>query len=377
LNAIVEWIDGVATQEKRPVVISCSFGGHYLSHDENLVQERELSARLAPDRSGRALVIAAGNEREMALHAKVAVNGDAAPGYLSWDAGTKSTRFEIFVSAPATFQGKDLRLVPLRLWVPAATQDNSAPSDNGTWSETSITNAYPPYLNPITGEWTFGVNVGAGQGAVQVFAGSTAILELNAYFSLPPRQAQFMRTLTMDSVNHAIAFPGEQISNPGAAASAITVGSYDWNDQFNGFSWYGACSNPPQAMQIGGLSCYSNPGYTRKGRIKPEIVAPGQYFTAAYAKQADGTGVNPEEWSRMIDKTGNFVMFNGTSAATPYTAGVIALMMQKRPTITSADIKSLFQKFGSATVSTGALPNPAWGYGKLDKDAVVSILNAL
>ncbi len=46
LNAICGWIDELAKKEGKPVVLSCSFGGHGGGHDGYRVDERQLSAQL-------------------------------------------------------------------------------------------------------------------------------------------------------------------------------------------------------------------------------------------------------------------------------------------------------------------------------------------
>jgi subtilisin family serine protease len=85
--------------------------------------------------------------------------------------------------------------------------------------------------------------------------------------------------------------------------------------------------------------------------------------------------VNPKEWH--VDSSGNYILFNGTSSAAPYTAGVIALMLQKRPSLTSGEIKSLLERNATQDSYTGAVPNQKWGYGKLDLAAVRATLNAI
>ena len=46
---------------------------------------------------------------------------------------------------------------------------------------------------------------------------------------------------------------------------------------------------------------------------------------------------------------------NGTSSAAPYTAGVIALMMQKKPEISSGEIKSILELNVTSDSFTGKL----------------------
>src|SRR5262249_22125403 len=56
LGAVCTWLESVAGD--RPLVVTCSFGGHYSGHDGCTILERELNARFAPSRAGRAICIA-------------------------------------------------------------------------------------------------------------------------------------------------------------------------------------------------------------------------------------------------------------------------------------------------------------------------------
>jgi subtilisin family serine protease len=177
---------------------------------------------------------------------------------------------------------------------------------------------------------------------------------------------------------------GKLIGAPGTTATAVTVGSYDWNDMFNGRSIKDVCGAGASAnLTIGGISCYSSIGYSRNGQIKPEVVAPGEIYYASYAKDyssnPDGEGVNLGFYRKydFIDSSGDFIHFNGTSAATPYVAGVIALMMQKNPALKWKEIRALFQKYAARDQFTTNLPNTKWGYGKLNMKAVEAMIAAI
>jgi subtilisin family serine protease len=133
---------------------------------------------------------------------------------------------------------------------------------------------------------------------------------------------------------------------------------------------------------IGQLSAYSNPGFSRNGAVKPEIVAPGEYYYTSFAKLLDHTGVhiyNPKTnpGGNAPDTSGNYMLFNGTSAATPYVAGVVALMFQKKARLTLGEIRELLKTAASQDSFTATLPNPAWGYGKLDLNAVRKALGRI
>ena len=81
-------------------------------------------------------------------------------------------------------------------------------------------------------------------------------------------------------------------------------------------------TSPHSAMKVGEMSSYSSPGYRRIGSaVKPEVTSPGQWYTAPA----------PMNVAADRDTTGQYQQFNGTSAATPYTAGCVALLFQKKP----------------------------------------------
>ncbi|MFZ5816377.1 MAG: S8 family serine peptidase [Bacillota bacterium] len=97
------------------------------------------------------------------------------------------------------------------------------------------------------------------------------------------------------------------IGAPGAAAKAITVGaSYDPGEK----GW--------------ALAEFSSRGPTADGRIKPDIVTPGRYINAARANSGNG-----------------YVVYSGTSMATPFAAGVVALMLDADYTLTDSGVKSI------------------------------------
>src|SRR5204863_2894767 len=98
MGAIAAWLDTVSG--KTPMVMSCSFGGQFGGHDGNLIQERQLNARFSPDRVGRALTIAAGNEAVLPIHARVKFRGEDAPGLLKFTGGVAGAQVQIYYDTP-------------------------------------------------------------------------------------------------------------------------------------------------------------------------------------------------------------------------------------------------------------------------------------
>ena len=113
----------------------------------------------------------------------------------------------------------------------------------------------------------------------------------------------------------------ESISTPGAAASALTVGAVDKQDNLAGFSSTGPLF--------------------RTGALKPDLVAPGVDITAA--RSQDMTG----------DETGLYRSLSGTSMATPHVAGAAAILADQHPSWTGQRIKRQLMSSaprGSSTV---------------------------
>lgn len=102
--------------------------------------------------------------------------------------------------------------------------------------------------------------------------------------------------------------PGKcTIGSPAAASGAVTVGAgVDPGEK----GW--------------GLAYFSSRGPTADGRLKPDIVTPGMNITAA-----------------KMGSTNGYVSYSGTSMATPFAAGVVALMLDANPSLTVSGVKSI------------------------------------
>jgi subtilisin family serine protease len=357
LNAVVAWLDEVARREGKPLVVSCSFGGQHGGHDGGSVEERELDARFAANVQGRAIVIAAGNEQQDGLHAQLFTKGPGERVRFAWQA-KRPTIVSFYVRPQGAVSGSardltgDIAFGSLGITI------------NGVRTPDAVLlRAYP---NPLTGDTVAQFVVPEGWQGLEFASKTGAALQFDGYVSASAAFHPEIRRM------------GEIVGTPGTASGAITVGSYDWNDLFNYkgelYTLKDPCGNAP--MKIGGLSCYSSVGYNRtSGVVKPDITAPGEWYTASYAHLPDGSGVRATD--TIVESSGKYRAFNGTSAATPYTSGIIALMLQKKPALTSGEIKSLLRRNATSDGYTGPVPNPAWGYGKLDLAAVRAIIRSL
>ena len=126
--------------------------------------------------------------------------------------------------------------------------------------------------------------------------------------------------------------PYTTLTSPACTDSPVVVSFYDGNGD--------------------SLSQVSGRGYTRTGRMKPDITAPGVNIT----------GLLPE---------GRFSSRSGSCAASAITSGAVALMLEwliyvrEVPGIDSFQIRSLLV-LGAVRPKTMEYPNREWGYGQLN-----------
>lgn len=62
----------------------------------------------------------------------------------------------------------------------------------------------------------------------------------------------------------------------------------------------------------------------------------------------------------------SYMIYGGTSGASPHVAGASALIVQADPTVTGDDVKALMRTSATVDDQTGAVPNEDYGHGKLD-----------
>jgi subtilisin family serine protease len=146
---------------------------------------------------------------------------------------------------------------------------------------------------------------------------------------------------------HAIfvsADPASTVQLPATATKAITVASY--------------ITTP--AADLGKLAPSSSRGPTLDKRTEPvpTLAAPGKSITAARASNAKGG-------------TGDFMEMEGTSMAAPHVTGVVAAMLQVKPTLGQDKILDILRNNVRPPAGTSPDPNH-WGKGMLDGEAAVT-----
>lgn len=154
---------------------------------------------------------------------------------------------------------------------------------------------------------------------------------------------------------------------PALAHNVIAVGASvnreTFVDQY-GDSWI--FSEDP----AGSLASFSSRGPTSDGRIKPDLVAPGDGVISALSAQAKNTdAVDPSD----IVEDGQHMIASGTSMSCPAVAGCIALYLQQHPNAAYQQIRDALIDAARRDENTGThLPDNDWGYGKADVFAMLT-----
>jgi subtilisin family serine protease len=423
------WISQLAKKLKRPVVINHSLGSHSTSHNGDSPEEQYLNYLLTNEKHGIIATAAAGNEGELTFHAvsrfgprrdgqkdvegqpiEVTISPKRSRTIDLQDTGAfrEENLLRQYTFLNAFFRGdedwglalqgsgdfltvggkpmvvyiyklsKELvlpnRTLKPGLYLQYDTAVGSAPDYYQSLTDFVISNYKPAETNESYDRlmiplppgsfylWGFGPTANVKQGAARLYI-----------------QNEYSGSFTIGAVKERM------VGTPGTALKMITVGAYNYRDQWANsegkFTYYN--------LPLGDYSSYSSPGGRREEKsvspttaptvvFKPDIVAPGSYTISSLSKFATekdscaghSMGATAKQKGN-ITPDGFHLAWNGTSAATPFVTGVIALMLQKNPTLNSEQVKKILTATTTTDSFTGGVPNPQWGYGKINPEAAL------
>lgn len=120
---------------------------------------------------------------------------------------------------------------------------------------------------------------------------------------------------------------------------------------------------PASAGEVGAIWSGSSVGPTFDGRLGVDVAAPGEFLITTYAPDSYWATF---DFNKVEDGGGFYGRANAVSAAAPIVTGIVALMLQANPELDQLQIREILRKTARADEHTGAVPNPVWGYGKVD-----------
>ncbi len=347
----IRYIFRVASELGRPAVVNLSLGGHADAHDGTDSLSQIIDAESGP---GRIVCCAAGNEGNDNIHGQATVSkGQMAtmrfrvPDTLvgiawlnAWYSGDNT--FEVSVRSPGGF------VTPFQGVI-----SSGNPSREYSLPDAKI-QVVTPGPDPVNGDHNFFVQirntvtnfpVKGGVWQLRVRNTSTTDGRVDVW-TLDDRSAVFFSgTSAQDSM---------KIGSPGAAKSAITVASYTtkakWQDSSGTAQEVG--------LALDNISDFSSEGPLRNNAQKPDVAAPGAMIVSALS--ADSF---PDPANRVNEK---YVVMAGTSMATPFVAGLIALLLQRDPSIKPEVVKELLRENSLIPGKKPGTFDPKWGFGLIN-----------
>ena len=347
----IRYIFRVASELGRPAVVNLSLGGHADAHDGSDSLSQIIDAESGP---GRIVCCAAGNEGNDNIHGQATVSkGQMAtmrfrvPDTLvgiawlnAWYSGDNT--FEVSVRSPGGF------VTPFQGVI-----SSGNPSREYSLPDAKI-QVVTPGPDPVNGDHNFFVQirntvtnfpVKGGVWQLRVRNTSTTDGRVDVW-TLDDRSAVFFSgTSAQDSM---------KIGSPGAAKSAITVASYTtkakWQDSSGTAQEVG--------LALDNISDFSSEGPLRNNAQKPDVAAPGAMIVSALS--ADSF---PDRANRVNEK---YVVMAGTSMATPFVVGLIALLLQRDPSLKPEVVKELLRENSLIPGKKPGTFDPKWGFGLIN-----------
>ncbi len=345
----------------RPVAINLSLGLVTGPSDGTSGFESAINSLAGgPSGSRRLIAVAAGNEQDLNEHFRTVVSGSF---------GTRTVSLHLLSTLSSLFQPQ------VDIWAYGATKDPD-PAKRTEYDEYTVSVTFPgdavtvpsgrSMTSPggmITVSNRVDTNVSNGATHITIFLGQPLAGQAGTILFNRTRNGG---TGVIDGyVDRADGFfvasePTGNIIEPANGENVVSVGSFN-TKTFGG-------SPVSQA-----ISSFSSFGPTRDGRLKPDIVAPGEYLYST--RSLDAPTAN---YAGIVATNDNYAINRGTSMATPHVAGVAALVWQSNPSLTGAQMRERLRKTANPPTDGSTPPNTTWGYGKLSalravRDTVASI----
>jgi len=340
----------VAAQLGLPAVVNLSLGGHADPHDGTDPMSEIIDQESGP---GRIVVCAAGNEGNDAIHAAATLpkGGTRSLACLAtgpfeinaWYSG--QDEMEVSVVGPSgsatPFQKIITNGSPVRKYVLAdgTVQIATPGADPVNHDHQVVVVAEPSAFGGVAPSRTWrirfrGVKIGKGRVDAWVLSNDEA-------------PSLFSGRYVEDAV---------KVGSPGCATDAMTAAAYTTKN-----TWKDIDGNTRHVgFDVDDIADFSSEGPRRDGHQKPDVTTPGAMIAASMSRDAD--------FDRGFVLDTRHVMLAGTSMASPFLAGVVALLLQRDKTLEPAKLR---QRLISASAVPGgkeAAFDRQWGYGLLSVD---------
>lgn len=379
-SSIIEGVKRIvnyAAQQGKPVAVNLSLGNNSGPHDGTDSDVRALDAIV--DETGAIIVIAAGNDGDIACHAgktftaadkKVAVlfeGNSLTSGVDVWSSTTDPFTVSIVAADAAT--GAIVAKTSSKHNATVAVGADDAEDEASVFFNTYFTGAasLASTVNAINkrarvyvsssnmkptsangGKYLLGLMIEGNEG-VRVDAYGSKY----AYFASP----------TVTGFDYPDA--NGSISGMACGKRTICVGAFTTRNNWYTYLGYGPISYTSGAA-LNSISDFSSWGDLVDGRSLPHVAAPGQAIASSYSTPyVQGNNQDPYDLmatATVADKTYYWGSMQGTSMACPFVTGVMCLWLQADPNLTVDSALDILSKTSTAPTYNST----AWGYGKIN-----------
>jgi subtilisin family serine protease len=348
----VRYIFRLAREQKKPAVVNLSLGGQYDAHDGTDSLSLSIDAETG---KGKIVCCAAGNEGRDAIHAQLSMSAGATAttdfsllpasnplvGPRSeldgWYSG--SDQFEVAIKSPSGFQ------TPFQGSIIASNPANTYSPSEGR------VRIITPGPDPNNGDFNFQIEILPNSNPLPNDPKWQLLLR-----ALKVKKAGLVDIWAPDGAafDSAVASNNMKVGSPGAASSAVTVAAYTTKN-----TWTDLQGNSQSVgLAINTVSDFSSPGPLRNGNQKPEVTAPGAMIAA------------PLSSASLVDPgwvvASGFRLMAGTSMATPFVTGIVALLLEQDPGLDPAIAKQRLRQASSVPGHAVGAFDIKWGYGLVD-----------
>ncbi|MBX9258002.1 S8 family peptidase [Desmonostoc muscorum CCALA 125] len=348
----IRYIFRIASELGRPAVVNLSLGGHADAHDGSDSLSKVIDAETGP---GRIVCCAAGNEGSINIHGQTTIPSGRTRGMrfnvplnqvgIVWLNGwySKDSELEVSVRSPNGFVTPFQKII----------------TDGNPTQEHQLPDARVEIVTPgpdqINGDHNFFVQI-RGNGPSQVMGGIWQ-LRLRNTSATETR----LDVWTLDDTS-SVFFTGKsikdalKIGSPGAASSAVTVAAYTTKAKYTDIDQ----QVREMGLELDTISEFSSEGPLRNDAQKPDVTAPGAMIVSTLSADANSAR------SSMINS--KFVAMAGTSMATPFVTGLVALLLQRDPQLDPATLKDLLRKNSAIPGKPAGTFDEKWGYGVINAE---------
>lgn len=353
----IRYVFAEAERLDRPAVVNLSLGGHWDAHDGS----DDLSTLIDQESGqGRIVVVSAGNEGTDPIHAEFGLDPGAIIDVPFRVVPNSSGDSPQWVAFNGWYDGTGRCEVRLENSSGAVTPWQSVITAGSPTRTHGLPNAQigittPPATSNPNGDHQFVIDVTpllkpVVQGGLwRIWMRNTGVTDV---------RIDIWSAVNDEAAPAAFQAPALQaagkVGSPGASASALTVGAYTtrnaWTDM-SGSSW-------TVGMTLHDMAEFSSSGPLRNGAEKPDLAAPGAMIASCRSSAAV---VDPA-----FLLAAGIRLESGTSMASPYVAGLVALLLEADRWLDPAGARTLLRAASAIPGGPVGGYHPHWGYGLID-----------